>query len=71
MKKRTYRRIDPGTALLIRQIIIGVLILSFFGLLITTVWFSTRIESLTISTVDVSGGETIPHTEVEAAVRTK
>lgn len=68
MKKRPYRRIDPGTTLLVRQIIVGLLILSFFGLLISTVWFSTRISSLTINQIDVTGGETIPHSQLEGSV---
>ena len=60
---------NPSTVLLIRQIIVGVLIAAFFGLLISSVWFATRVNALTIDTVTVRGGETIQHSEVESVVR--
>lgn len=55
--------------LLVRQIIVGLLIAAFFGMLLTTIWFGTRIDSLTISNVTVRGGETIPHEQIEEIVR--
>jgi len=58
--KRPRRRLNPDTVLLIRQIIIGVMILSFIALLILSVWYGTRVDALTIKEVNVSGGETIP-----------
>jgi cell division septal protein FtsQ len=70
MKKRKRNHINPGTALLIRQIIIGTLIVSFFGLLITTVWYVTRIPALTIDTIEVSGEETINPDELITLTRT-
>ncbi len=60
---------NPSTVLLIRQIIVGVLIATFFGLLTSSVWFATRVNALTIDTVTVRGGETIQHSEVESVVR--
>ncbi len=60
---------NPSTVLLIRQIIVGVLIATFFGLLTSSVWFATRVNALTIDTITVRGGETIQHSEVESVVR--
>jgi hypothetical protein len=60
---------NPSTVLLIRQIIVGALIATFFGLLTSSIWFVTRINALTIDTVTVRGGETIQHSEVESVVR--
>lgn len=47
------------------------MIAAFFGMLIISVWYGTRIDALTISTVTVKGGETIQHAEVERIVRSK
>ena len=47
------------------------MIAAFFGMLITSVWYVTRLQSMTISTVTVTGGETIPHEQIEAIVRSK
>jgi hypothetical protein len=62
---------SPGTVLLIRQVLVGVLIATFFGLLFSTVWFTTRIGALTLSEITTRGGETIQHSEVERIVRSK
>jgi hypothetical protein len=62
------RRLHPDTAILIRQISIGVLFFSFLALVLAGIWYGTRIESLNIKTVTVSGGETISHDEVKARV---
>jgi hypothetical protein len=61
---------NPGTVLLIRQALVGVLIATFFGLLASSVWFASRIDAFTIVTVTIRGGETIQHSEVENIVRT-
>lgn len=66
--KLRYFKIDPNTLVLLRQIGIGVLVISFFALLITGIWYGTRIESLTIATVEVEGGETINLEEVKTKV---
>lgn len=70
MKKRQNRSMNPSTILVVRQVIIGSLITAFLGLLISSVWFLTRIDALTITEVAVTGGETISHEEVEKIVRT-
>ena len=56
---RRTKTIDPARRMLIRQIIIGVLLVSFIALLGYGVWHLTRIPSLTISEVTASGGVTI------------
>lgn len=71
MKPRPYRSVSPSTVLLMRQIIVGLMIIAFFGMLIISVWFGTRIQAFTLSEVKVTGGETIPHDEVEKIVRSK
>jgi cell division septal protein FtsQ len=70
-KRRQFKAANPGTVLIVRQIIIGVMIASFLGLLLTTVWYGTRIDSFTITDVVVSGGETISHKQVEDIARQK
>jgi cell division septal protein FtsQ len=54
-----------------RQIIVGLMIFAFFGMLIISVWYGTRVSAATISTVTIKGGETIPHENVEAIVRAR
>ena len=71
MKPRKYQSVSPSTVLLMRQIIIGLMIAAFFSMLIISVWYGTRVHALTLNTVTVSGGETIPHSDVEQVVKAK
>jgi cell division septal protein FtsQ len=64
-------RINPDTLQLIRQILIGVLVLSFVALLIWAVWYVSRLPALTINEVTISGGETISHELVQTLVETE
>lgn len=69
-KGKAARRImDPNKRMLVRQFAIGFALFALFSLILAGVWYGTRISSLTITTVDVSGGETIDHTVVAAAVQ--
>lgn len=68
MKQRRRQRLDPNTVVLLKQIGIGVLVLICVGLLVTAVWYGTRLSALTITEVVASGGETIAATEVAAEV---
>lgn len=63
------RIIDPNKRMLLRQLVIGFFLFSTLGLIIAGVWYGTRISALTISSVVVSGGETIDHSVVETAVQ--
>jgi hypothetical protein len=47
------------------------MITAFFSMLLISVWYGTRAEAVTLSTVSVQGGETISHEEVEQIVREK
>jgi cell division septal protein FtsQ len=58
-KKPRKKYLDPGTIVLIRQIVLGLIIFSAVAALITSVWYGTRIEALTIKDIKVSGGITI------------
>ncbi len=71
-KGKVKRRIlDPNKRMLLGQILVGVLLFSFVGLLGTAVWYGTRIERLSIRAVTVVGGETIPYELVTSAVESK
>jgi cell division septal protein FtsQ len=56
---------NPDTAVLLKQIGIGFLVLSTIALLLVGVWYGTRINSLTITTIEIYGGETISHQELQ------
>ena len=60
---------NPRTVLVVRQVIIGVMIVAFLSMLTISLWYLTRIDALTIKKVTVQGGETIPPEQVEAIVR--
>lgn len=69
MKPRPYRSVSPSTVLLMRQIIVGLMIAAFFGMLIVSVWYGSRIQAFTITEVTIAGGETIEHGDIEKVVR--
>ncbi len=71
MKSRPHKGVSPSTVLLMRQIIVGLMIVAFFGMLLISIWYGSRAEAVTISKVSVRGGETISHAEVERLVREK
>lgn len=63
-KQQKVRVLSP----LQKQLIVGFLLLCFFGIVGTATWYVTRIEALQIDTVTVAGGFTISHEAVEGAV---
>jgi cell division septal protein FtsQ len=69
MKPRPYKSVSPSTVLLMRQIIVGLMIAAFFGMLLVSVWYGSRVDALTIKHITVAGGETIEHSDIEKAVR--
>jgi len=69
MKTRRNRRLNPDTFALLKHIFTGILVLAGVALLIVAVWYGTRVESLTITNVEVRGGETIQHSKVETTVK--
>lgn len=67
--KKKRRAIDPRKRMLILQALIGLLICVVLALLVTGLWYGTRVQFLTITTVEVEGGETISYKLVEQKVR--
>lgn len=63
--------LSADTKVLLRQIALGVGVLSVVALLITGVYHLTRLPALTITTVTATGGETIDAAEVKAIVEEK
>ena len=68
MKRRRFV-IDSDTRVLLKHIGIGLGVISIVGLLITSVWYGTRLSNLNIADVEVAGGETIDLAEVEQIVQ--
>jgi cell division septal protein FtsQ len=62
--KSQRKRINPDTIVLLKHIGMGFFVLTGAVLLIAAVWYGTRVEMLTISEVQVSGGETIEHGQI-------
>jgi hypothetical protein len=58
-RQKPKKYLDPGTIVLIKQVFFGVLVFSAVALIITAVWYFTRLSNLTLSTVTVEGGITI------------
>lgn len=67
-QKKRPKHLNPGTIIIIKQVLLGVLVFSCVAAVITAVWYSTRIKSLTINTVTVSGGITISEDMVKGKV---
>ena len=57
--KKRRQPLDPATVLIIKQSLFGLAIFSVVALLITGVWYGTRLPFVTISTITAEGGETI------------
>lgn len=69
MKKRF--SIDPNTKQILKQAGIGFLVFSAVALVLVGTWYGTRLEKLTITTIEVQGGETINHDAVRKMVDLK
>ncbi len=59
------RQINPDTLVLLKHIVIGFLVLATVALLITGIWYGTRVKFMTIDEVVVTGGETIDTDKIE------
>ncbi|MFN3188505.1 MAG: cell division protein FtsQ/DivIB [Candidatus Paceibacteria bacterium] len=66
--KKRRRTIDPATRQLVLQIIGGVALFGLVSLMLTGVWYGSRISALTLETITVEGGQTISHSQVSEAV---
>lgn len=58
------KSIDPNTRVLIKQIFLGFLAISFVVGLMYLIWHGTRANVVTLTHVEVFGGETISHEDV-------
>lgn len=56
---RRFKQVNPATVLLVKQFIMGFLLFCLVGLILTGIWYGTRMEYFTISAINVSGGKTI------------
>ena len=65
-KRKKY--LDPATIQLVRQVVLGVGIFAAIATLIACVWYGTRIDSFTITTIEAEGGVTIDSAVVKQAV---
>ncbi len=68
-QKKRRKHLDPGTVVIIKQVLIGISILSVVAVLVTIIWYVTRIDSLSITEVEAEGGLTIDKEIVEERVR--
>lgn len=66
--KKRRKQLDPATVLLIKQILFGVFIFSIFALIVTTIWYGTRLSFFTIDEVSIEGGYTIDQNKVRAKI---
>lgn len=67
--KRFY--VNPNTLVLAKNIGIGVLVISMVALLMTGIWYGTRLSIVTIGAIEVRGGETVDTHLIEQIVDTK
>jgi hypothetical protein len=68
MSSRRSSKVDPNTLVLLKQIGIGVAVIACVGFVVAAVWYGTRLPAVTLTTVEVSGGETIDHELVRTTV---
>lgn len=69
LQKRAQKKVVKERSMLGKQVFVGVGIVIVLVLLTTAIWHGTRIESLQITQVEVVGGYTIPHKEIEDTVQ--
>ncbi len=51
--------LEPGTVIIIKQILLGIFLFSLVALIITGIWYGSRVNSLTITNINVQDGQTI------------
>ena len=71
MKKKRSRVLSPETIALLKHIGFGLLTLAVVAGVIIGIWHGTRLPSVTLTTVEVSGGKTVSSELVRAAVATE
>ena len=68
MTQRRKQLLNPNTVVLLKHILTGLFVLFGAGLILVAVWYGTRVQSLTITDIEVKGGETISHEKVKSLV---
>lgn len=68
LRSKPRRRMSPETLYWVRQVGRGLVLVLVCGVVITAIWFGTRISSLTISEVVVVGGRTVDHERIKRLV---
>lgn len=63
-EQKRRKHLDPGTVIIVKQVLLGLFILSVFAILITIVWYVTRINSFTITNININENTTIDESEV-------
>lgn len=70
-KRRSKRLLHPDTVVFIKQILLGLFVIGLVTLCIVGIWHGTRLPAVTISEVEVRGGETINHQILEDRIWTQ
>ena len=63
------KKVKPSTDMVRKQLFIGLCLAILIGLMITGIYYGSRVTSLQVTGVKVIGGQTIPHAEVERITR--
>lgn len=58
------KQLNPATVLLVKQFLLGLGLFVSIALILTAVWHISRLDSLTITAIEVKGGKTIEAKEV-------
>jgi hypothetical protein len=64
MKRRRFQKLNPNTLVMLKQVAWGFLAIGGVLLILTAIWYGTRLQALTLSEVKVYGGQTISHERV-------
>jgi len=65
LQKRAIKKTKKERSMWQTQLIVGVSLVVLIGILVTTVWHVTRIQSAQITKIEVHGGFTIPHSKIK------
>ncbi len=68
-KRKKY--LDPGTVIIIKQVFSGLLVFTAVGIVLTSIWYGTRLLTFTIDKVTVVGGITIDKEKIRVEAEDK
>ena len=58
-QKRKRRSLDPAHTLLLKQALVGVGLFILVAVIVTAVWYVTRLSAVTVQTVTITGSDTV------------